>query len=153
MLGVWESLSLAAVSSILIVAGVLILMMTGNWLPGATAFAICLGLGSGINSIAQGSLPLYLFGSEGIRSDYGQDGGRATGGECRSAIRLCCGDGKFRDKLCSHRQCLPRGNRYRCIRCGGGILENACHSNELKRQIDFSETRFSSSSACSLRSL
>lgn len=64
--------ALAALSAVLIVAGVLILMMTGNWLPGAIAFAICLGLGSGINSIAQGSLPLYLFGSEG----YGAITGR-----------------------------------------------------------------------------
>ncbi len=37
--------------------------VAGTWLPGAIAFAICLGLGSGINSIAQGNLPLYLFGS------------------------------------------------------------------------------------------
>jgi hypothetical protein len=28
-------------------------------------FSICLGLGAGINSIAPGSLPLYLFGSHG----------------------------------------------------------------------------------------
>ncbi|WP_139020786.1 arsenite efflux MFS transporter ArsK [Agrobacterium arsenijevicii] len=64
--------ALAALSAILIVVGVLILLMTGDWLPGAVAFAICLGLGSGINSIAQGSLPLYLFGSEG----YGAITGR-----------------------------------------------------------------------------
>ncbi|ATN33608.1 MFS transporter [Rhizobium sp. ACO-34A] len=63
---------LATLSAVLIVFGVLILLMTGNWLPGAVAFAICLGLGSGINSIAQGSLPLYLFGSDG----YGAITGR-----------------------------------------------------------------------------
>ena len=57
--------ALAVLSAVLIVLGVLILLATGNWLPGAVAFAICLGLGSGINSIAQGSLPLYLFGSDG----------------------------------------------------------------------------------------
>lgn len=34
-------------------------------LPLRLGFSICLGLGSGINSIAQGSLPLYLFGSDG----------------------------------------------------------------------------------------
>ncbi|MDH0113111.1 arsenite efflux MFS transporter ArsK [Agrobacterium pusense] len=63
---------LATLSAVLIFFGVLILLMTGNWLPGAVAFAICLGLGSGINSIAQGSLPLYLFGSDG----YGAITGR-----------------------------------------------------------------------------
>ncbi|MDH0614123.1 MULTISPECIES: arsenite efflux MFS transporter ArsK [unclassified Agrobacterium] len=64
--------ALAALSAILIVAGVFILMMTGDWLPGAVAFAICLGLGSGINSIAQGSLPLYLFGSDGYGAITGK---------------------------------------------------------------------------------
>ncbi|PZP53395.1 MAG: MFS transporter [Agrobacterium fabrum] len=56
---------LAVVSATLMVASVVILALSGDWLPGAVAFAICLGLGSGINSIAQGSLPLYLFGSDG----------------------------------------------------------------------------------------
>nr|WP_172690581.1 arsenite efflux MFS transporter ArsK [Agrobacterium radiobacter]ASK48821.1 MFS transporter [Agrobacterium radiobacter] len=63
---------LAVLSAVLIVFGVLILLMTGNWLPGAVAFAICLGLGSGINSIAQGSLPLYLFGSDGYGAITGK---------------------------------------------------------------------------------
>ncbi len=56
---------LAVVSASLMVLSVVILALSGNWLPGAVAFSICLGLGSGINSIAQGSLPLYLFGSDG----------------------------------------------------------------------------------------
>ncbi|MCW5711927.1 arsenite efflux MFS transporter ArsK [Shinella sp.] len=56
---------LAVVSASLMVLSVVILALSGNWFPGAVAFSICLGLGSGINSIAQGSLPLYLFGSEG----------------------------------------------------------------------------------------
>lgn len=63
---------LAVLSAVLIVSGVMILLMTGNWLPGAVAFAICLGLGSGINSIAQGSLPLYLFGSDGYGTITGK---------------------------------------------------------------------------------
>ena len=64
---------LAVISGLLMVLGVIILGLSGNWLPGAVAFVICLGLGSGINSIVQGSLPLYLFGSDG----YGavKDGG------------------------------------------------------------------------------
>ncbi len=84
--GLWEDLSppgLAVLSAVLIVFGVLILLMTGNWLPGAVAFAICLGLGSGINSIAQGSLPLYLFGSDG----YGAITGKMA------AARLAVGAG------------------------------------------------------------
>lgn len=74
---------LAVLSAVLIVLGVLILLATGNWLPGAVAFAICLGLGSGINSIAQGSLPLYLFGSDG----YGAMTGKMA------AARLATGAG------------------------------------------------------------
>ena len=72
---------LAVISSALMVAGIVILALSGSWLPGAVAFAICLGLGSGINSIAQGSLPLYLFGSDGY--------GAVTGG--MAAARLALG--------------------------------------------------------------
>lgn len=63
---------LAVLSAVLIVLGVLILLVAGNWLGGAIVFAICLGLGSGINSIAQGSLPLYLFGSDGYGAITGK---------------------------------------------------------------------------------
>lgn len=63
---------LAVLSAVLIVFGVAILLVSGNWLPGAVAFAIFLGLGSGINSIAQGSLPLYLFGSDGYGAITGK---------------------------------------------------------------------------------
>ncbi|MBB3545128.1 MULTISPECIES: arsenite efflux MFS transporter ArsK [unclassified Rhizobium] len=72
---------LAVISAALMVVGILILGLSGSWLPGAVAFAICLGLGSGINSIAQGSLPLYLFGSDG----YGAITGRMA------AARLALG--------------------------------------------------------------
>lgn len=64
--------ALALLSAVLIVIGVLILGLSQGWLPGAVSFAICLGLGSGINSIAQGSLPLYLFGSEGYGAVTGK---------------------------------------------------------------------------------
>lgn len=63
---------LAVISAALMVGGIVVLGITGNSLPGAVAFAICLGLGSGINSIAQGSLPLYLFGSEGYGAVTGK---------------------------------------------------------------------------------
>jgi predicted MFS family arabinose efflux permease len=63
---------LAVISGSLIVLGVMILGLSGDWLPGAVVFAICLGLGSGINSIAQGSLPLYLFGSDGYGAVTGK---------------------------------------------------------------------------------
>lgn len=72
---------LAVISAALMVVGIVILGLSGSWLPGAVAFAICLGLGSGINSIAQGSLPLYLFGSDG----YGAITGKM------SAARLALG--------------------------------------------------------------
>jgi hypothetical protein len=67
--------ALAITSASFIVLGVIVLGLSGDWLPGAVAFAICLGLGSGINSIAQGSLPLYLFGSAG----YGAITGKMAG--------------------------------------------------------------------------
>ncbi|HEV7245965.1 MAG TPA: arsenite efflux MFS transporter ArsK [Shinella sp.] len=73
--------ALAVVSAVLMVLGVVILGFSGEWFPGAVAFAVCLGLGSGINSIAQGSLPLYLFGSDG----YGAITGRMA------AARLAAG--------------------------------------------------------------
>ncbi|MFF2319628.1 arsenite efflux MFS transporter ArsK [Agrobacterium sp. NPDC058088] len=63
---------LAVMSAALIVGGIVILGITGSSLAGAVAFAICLGLGSGINSIAQGSLPLYLFGSDGYGAITGK---------------------------------------------------------------------------------
>ncbi|MBZ7927550.1 arsenite efflux MFS transporter ArsK (plasmid) [Ensifer adhaerens] len=64
--------ALAIVSAALMVVGAVILGLSRDWLPGAVAFAICLGLGSGINSIAQGSLPLYLFGSAGYGAITGK---------------------------------------------------------------------------------
>ncbi|MEY9102176.1 MFS family permease [Sinorhizobium fredii] len=73
--------SLATLSAVLIVTGVAMLAVFGAWVPGAVAFAVCLGLGSGINSIAQGSLPLWLFGSE----SYGVITGRMA------ASRLAAG--------------------------------------------------------------
>ncbi|MCK8779909.1 arsenite efflux MFS transporter ArsK [Rhizobium sp. NTR19] len=63
---------LAVISAALMVGGIVILGSVGSSLMGAVAFAICLGLGSGINSIAQGSLPLYLFGSEGYGAVTGK---------------------------------------------------------------------------------
>ncbi|TCB00898.1 arsenite efflux MFS transporter ArsK [Rhizobium leguminosarum bv. viciae] len=63
---------LAVISAGLMVGGIVILGNTGSSLAGALAFAVCLGLGSGINSIAQGSLPLYLFGSDGYGAITGK---------------------------------------------------------------------------------
>jgi MFS family permease len=64
--------ALATLSALFMVAGIVVLLLSGNWLPGAIAFAILLGLGSGINSIVQGSLPLWMFGSEGYGAITGQ---------------------------------------------------------------------------------
>lgn len=63
---------LATLSSVFMVAATAVLTFTGNWLPGSVVFALFLGLGSGISSIAQGALPLWLFGSVG----YGEISGR-----------------------------------------------------------------------------
>jgi predicted MFS family arabinose efflux permease len=73
-----EPLSLAIISAALMAGALAILLMSGGWLVGALAFAIIFGLGSGLQSIAQGTLPLALFGSQG----YGERVGQST------AIRL-----------------------------------------------------------------
>ncbi|MCD2175845.1 arsenite efflux MFS transporter ArsK [Rhizobium sp. C4] len=65
---------LAMLSSALIALGGILLAITDGNLVGAVVFALCVGLGSGIGSIAQGSVPLHLFGSQG----YGAIAGRMT---------------------------------------------------------------------------
>lgn len=72
---------LAVVSAALIALGGVVLAATDGNLVGAVAFALCVGMGSGIGSIAQGSVPLHLFGSQG----YGAIAGRMT------AARLVAG--------------------------------------------------------------
>ena len=69
---------LAIISTALIALGGGLLAVTGGSLSGSVVFALCVGLGSGIGSIAQGSVPLHLFGSQG----YGAVAGRIT------AVRL-----------------------------------------------------------------
>lgn len=72
------ALGLALISSFLVPLSVAVLLGSGTWIPGALAFAVLFGLGAGLASIVQGTLPLALFGSHG----YGQRVGKAT------AIRL-----------------------------------------------------------------
>jgi hypothetical protein len=64
-------------------SAIAILLWSGSWLTGALAFAIVFGLGSGLSSIAQGTLPLALFGSVG----YGERVGQST------AVRLVASSG------------------------------------------------------------
>lgn len=73
-----SQLALAVISATLLVAGLSALLLSAPWIYGAVAFAVLFGLGSGLTSIVQGSLPLALFDSEG----YGTLLGRI------SAIRL-----------------------------------------------------------------
>jgi predicted MFS family arabinose efflux permease len=65
---------LALVSAALIAIGGVVLSITDGNLAGAVVFALCVGMGSGIGSIAQGSVPLHLFGSQG----YGAIAGKMT---------------------------------------------------------------------------
>ncbi len=74
----YPPLGLALISALLVPVSVFILLLSGSWVPGSLAFAIIFGLGAGLASILQGTLPLALFGSHG----YGQRVGKAT------AIRL-----------------------------------------------------------------
>ncbi|MHC1548764.1 arsenite efflux MFS transporter ArsK [Phyllobacterium sp. K27] len=73
-----QPLGLALISGLLVPVSVGVLLLSGSWVPGALAFAVIFGLGAGLASIVQGTLPLALFGSNG----YGQRVGKAT------AIRL-----------------------------------------------------------------
>ena len=130
--------AVAILSAVLIVAGVINLGISGGSLPGAVAFAVCLGLGSGINSIAQGSLPVYLFGSDGYGADHGDDGGRQRDGEpwypCRSV-----------------RQRPAWGSRYSVVRRRRGIVETSRNGDELILRRIFSATRSSNFAAFSTR--
>lgn len=65
---------LAVISACLLPAGLATLLLTTPWLPGALAFVVMFGLGSGLNSIVGGTLPLELFG----RAGYGAMVGWAT---------------------------------------------------------------------------
>jgi MFS family permease len=63
-----SQLMLAIISAVLLPAALVVLIVTAPSIPGALVFAVVFGLGSGLNSIVQGTLPLALFGSE----DYGR---------------------------------------------------------------------------------
>lgn len=76
--GSLSQLTLALISAVLLPAALVILVVTAPLVPGALVFAVVFGLGSGLSSIVQGTLPLALFGSEG----YGQRQGQAM------AVRL-----------------------------------------------------------------
>nr|WP_210280698.1 arsenite efflux MFS transporter ArsK [Phyllobacterium endophyticum] len=67
-------LMLATASCASIAIGSAVLAVTNGNFIGAIIFAICAGLGSGTSSIAQGSLPLWLFGFQ----HYGSITGKIT---------------------------------------------------------------------------
>ncbi|MBB4166820.1 membrane-associated HD superfamily phosphohydrolase [Rhizobium sp. BK538] len=67
-----SQLTLAFISAVLLPAALIILIVTAPSVPGALVFAVVFGLGSGLSSIVQGTLPLALFGSEGYGRRQGQ---------------------------------------------------------------------------------
>ncbi|WFU13013.1 arsenite efflux MFS transporter ArsK (plasmid) [Rhizobium sp. CB3090] len=67
-----SQLVLALISAVLLPAALVILIVTAPSVPGALLFAVVFGLGSGLSSIVQGTLPLALFGSEGYGRRQGQ---------------------------------------------------------------------------------
>jgi hypothetical protein len=67
-----SQLTLALISAVLLPVALVILITTAPSVPGALVFAIVFGLGSGLSSIVQGTLPLALFGSEGYGKRQGQ---------------------------------------------------------------------------------
>lgn len=64
--------AVALIAAIAMPTAVAVLIATAPWLPGALLFAMLFGAGSGLNSIAQGTLPLTLFGSEGYAALLGR---------------------------------------------------------------------------------
>lgn len=64
--------TLAILATVFEPLAILILLLSAPSVPGAMAFSIIFGLGSGLGSIVQGTLPLQLFGREG----YGELVGR-----------------------------------------------------------------------------
>ncbi|WP_395774371.1 arsenite efflux MFS transporter ArsK [Agrobacterium pusense] len=59
------ALQLAIVAAMLIPVGVLILQFTAPSILGSMVFAVVFGMGNGLLSIVAGTLPFYLFGSDG----------------------------------------------------------------------------------------
>lgn len=78
-----QPLGLALISALLVPVSICVLLLSGNWMAGALVFAVIFGLGAGLASIVQSTLPLALFGTHG----YGQRVGKAT------AIRLIATSG------------------------------------------------------------
>jgi len=66
-----EQARLAIVGAVLLPLGLVMLLATTPWAPGAIAFVILFGLGSGLASIVGGTLPLELFGREGYGARLG----------------------------------------------------------------------------------
>lgn len=64
--------ALAIIAAVLEPLAIAILLLSAPSVPGAMAFSIVFGLGSGLGSIIQGTLPLHLFGKDG----YGELVGR-----------------------------------------------------------------------------
>ena len=88
-----------------------------------------------------------------IWRDHGQDGRSSPGGRRRRALSVRRRHGEYRSKLRPRGQPMPRSGQYRGIHRGGSVLPAACHRDRSIRQIDLSDTRFSSSAASSFRSL
>lgn len=63
--------ALALLAAALLPAALATLVLTAPWVGGALAFAILFGLGSGLNSIVSGILPMALFGPVGYGKRLG----------------------------------------------------------------------------------
>lgn len=68
--------ALGVVAASLMPLALIVLVTTAPLLPGAAAFALLFGLGSGLSSIVSGTLPLALFGRVGYRSASPPNRGR-----------------------------------------------------------------------------
>lgn len=63
--------ALGVISAGLLPVGVVVLVLTAPWAPGAALFAVLFGLGNGLSSIVAGTLPLVLFGAGGYGGRQG----------------------------------------------------------------------------------
>lgn len=72
---------LAVIAVMLVAGGIMVLLGTTPWLPGALLFMVMFGFGSGLHSIVSGTLPLELFGRVGYGATVGWlSAGRAVAG-------------------------------------------------------------------------
>jgi hypothetical protein len=113
----------SVVSATLLVFSVVILALSGNWLPGAVAFFDLPRPRSGHKQHRAGQLAPLPVRLAWIWCAHGQHGGRKTGCRCGGPLRLCGDDGALRHPRVAR---LERGAWY----CGNRGLPRGRDGDE-----------------------